>query len=719
MLENMRKNHVKKAVLYTTLLIGMVGFSGCSLSFYTSSLSHPYSHPGASSVQQKIEKIDLDNHELTLGLNNDAKLTAYVLPDNSIDVDFVWQSDNTNIAQVSFDGTVTAVGVGETYVSVYTTDFEFSDRCHVVVKEKEIESIKINPKEISLAPGASQTLTYEASPVDATDKSVEWISNNPKVISVDQNGKVSARESAINGDTAIIMARSIANPEISDTCIVSVIQKEVNQYSQMKPGYTYDDLSKYNTYDLSSVPSVGEVNLLVIPVWFRDSQTKTGLTTSTREIVRDDIEKAYFGTNSQIGWRSVKSFYEEESTFDGKQQLTINGTVSEWYECGKGASTYYSSSDGNTNSLVSSATNWYFSTHNESRTDYDANKDGYIDGVVLIYAYPDYATEYNGSHENMWAYCYWLQGGNASVKNPNPNAYFWASYDFMYGSNTKIGKYAGGYTPYSNLDTHTFIHEMGHLFGLSDYYDYSRQYNPAGGFSMQDCNVGGHDPYSVFALGWSEPYVPVGNCTIELKPFQDSHELILLTPEMNQWKSPFDEYILLEYYTPTGLNEFDNKYKYGGSYPSGSSSKGIRIWHIDARLASWTRVNWDYTPVFEASTLTSNVKAYKEAGVVHAFSNTFYKSSSDDSYPYISVLGKSYANYNLLQLVRNNKTASYKNKNDFKTDDLFKAGSSFDLETYKTQFVNGAKLNNGKNLGYEVNIKNITDEAATIEIISQ
>ena len=72
---------------------------------------------------------------------------------------------------------------------------------------------------------------------------------------------------------------------------------------------------------------------------------------------------------------------------------------------------------------------------------------------------------------------------------------------------------------------------------------------------MQDYNVGGHDPFSSYALGWGKAYIPAESMTINLKPFATSGEMILLTPNFNKYNSPFDEYILLEYYTPTGLNQ--------------------------------------------------------------------------------------------------------------------------------------------------------------------
>ena len=142
----------------------------------------------------------------------------------------------------------------------------------------------------------------------------------------------------------------------------------------------------------------------------------------------------------------------------------------------------------------------------------------------------------------------------------------------MYSSDKasqRTGKssYGNGDTRYCNVDAHTFIHEMGHVLGLQDYYDYDGIGTAVGGFTMQDNNVGGHDPYSVIAYGWAQPYIPTNTVTLTINDFQSSHDVVLLAN--HTVNSPFDEYLLVELYTPTGLNKFDTDYRYKYYYPQG------------------------------------------------------------------------------------------------------------------------------------------------------
>ncbi len=484
-----------------------------------------------------------------------------------------------------------------------------------------------------------------------------------------------------------------------------------------KASMTYSDYVKNNIHPLSVTPSTRKTKLLVIPIWFNDSNNYVD--SGHKDRVRADITTAYFGKETDTGWHTVKSFYETESI----GSLTLNGTVSDWYEPNKNVS-YYASDPKNsdsgapkTSALAESAVEWYFSNNpSENRRSYDADADGYLDGVMLIYAAPDYTLLKNDAADNLWAYCYWIQDtSKQNPNNPGANAFFWASYSFMYGSEvaySRSGKtYAGGDTSHCSLDTHTFIHEMGHMFGLEDYYDYSEySYQPAGGFSMQDANVGGHDPFSSFALGWGKAYIPTTSVTIDLKSFVKSGEMILLTPSWNSYNSPFDEYILLEYFTSESLNALDTTYAYMKSarkkYPTGTKEAGIRVWHVDARLL-YTR-----TGEYSINNTTTNPKENK--GVVTLLMSNTYADGKVDAY--CSPLGPSYANYNLLQLIRNDKSATHKNKDFIKESDFFRINDTFSMDSYKKQFVNGNKLNNGKSLGFTFTVNACNSTYASISI---
>ena len=498
-----------------------------------------------------------------------------------------------------------------------------------------------------------------------------------------------------------IKVRSVNNEITSNiaTYVSSSYSNTLTYVAKQNAKYTYKDFTSYSVYDIDSIDSLGEAYTLVIPVWFTNSSNF--IKESAKETIRNDIQTAFFGTSLETGWNSVKSFYETESF--GK--FTFNGEVTEWYECNMSTSRM---NESRVNSLVESAVAWFKQNNpNVDMKKFDKDGNGYIDDVSLIYASPDYSVA-SSLNNCMWAYCNWLQNDNGNVNNPQVNSYLWASFDFMYDNDDyykKTGymkRYGNGDTRYCNVDAHTFIHETGHLLGLEDYYDYSdSEYSPSGGFSMQDSNIGAHDPYSKFALGWISPYVVSDSATITISPIESSGDAILISDNFNG--SPFDEYLLIELYTPTGLNEFDVKHAYENKTIQGPNVSGIRIWHVDARLTDYSDRNGYTNP-------TGNLFSDPTTGnIVHAMSNSY---SGD----YASVLGRPYYRYNILQLIRNDTSESYLSKNNLKAKDLFQTGDEFILSKYQKQFVNTNSWNSGRQFDYQISFDKVTEKYATITI---
>lgn len=447
-----------------------------------------------------------------------------------------------------------------------------------------------------------------------------------------------------------------------------------------------NDYFDHNVYPLSNTPTIGEVNSLVLPIWFKDSNQF--IASGLKESVKEDINKVAFGTKEELGWHSLKTYYEEESS----GLLTLNGVVSDWYVSNK-SFVDYGTDENATKELVKEAVNWYFNNNpQDSRKNYDYDKDGFLDSVIVIYGAADSTQRGMRDYDNLWAYTNWF-GNKANKKNPVVNAFFWCSYDFFYGDNAfeRTGNnFACGDTSNVLLDAHTLIHEQGHMFGLDDYYDYDGECSYAGGFSMQDHNVGGHDPFSVLLLGWASPYIPNRSSIIEIGTFQKTKDLILLSPSWNSYDSPFDEYLLLELYSPEGLNEFDSKHSYNSSYPKGSQNVGIRLWHVDGRLVDVAK-STKTKPVFtNNATLNNNLYWY-------ATNNS--SKMRKDRMPIEPLAG-----INMLQLIRNDVNEVINTDTLFDDYSLFYQGDVFTFSSYSKQFKNSTRYNNKKpfNWSFEV-----------------
>ncbi|MCM1268833.1 MAG: Ig-like domain-containing protein, partial [Bacteroidales bacterium] len=148
-------------------------------------------------------KLDTENLHLLLGDTTgkaQGTLHATIAPSNAADKTLTWESKQPETAIVDQSGIVTAVGVGETTVTV-TTANGMQDACTVKVSSYTLTAEGIAPGEetdtYSLrfemvgfdAPGSGKKLTVRDGEKDSADQ-VEWTSENEHVATVDADGTV-------------------------------------------------------------------------------------------------------------------------------------------------------------------------------------------------------------------------------------------------------------------------------------------------------------------------------------------------------------------------------------------------------------------------------------------------------------------------------------------------------------------------------------------------
>ena len=314
------------------------------------------------------------------------------------------------------------------------------------------------------------------------------------------------------------------------------------------------------------------IHAMVVPFGFTDDDLQSRQTAANIE----RFKTCFFGTNEEIqakgGLYSLAGFYQQSSyghsDFQGQVLPTwclYNGTTNQFAAAASGSGGVFA---------ANYARNWYINEYAKENhgalgadahplTWFDVNNDGYIDLMWVVYS-KDYK-----SSTDWWAYVTYT-ANPANLTSPNVKTLAWASLRFLDGG-------------YGGYDTHTFIHETGHTFGLDDYYDYNDSWAPMGGVDYMDHNLGDHSMFSKFTLGWTSPWVVDDDALITLRPGTTTGDCFIL-PSPNYNGTAFDEYFMLELMAPVGLAEQD--YKNGYSYTYGYTQPGIRITHVDNRAYS-------------------------------------------------------------------------------------------------------------------------------------
>ena len=235
------------------------------------------------------------------------------------------------------------------------------------------------------------------------------------------------------------------------------------------------------------MPTIGKARPLVILIDFPDQHRP-------RHVMAEGVENALFSLDEPD---SLSAYYYRSSY--GK--LTIEGSVYGWYRTKLQRNAYASDSE-----IMSEAIDYYINNEGLKLSDFDADNDGIVDSLYVLWA---------GNMEagtNMWDSAY------RSTWRESPSK--WdrkiTGYIFVPGSTIWSS------VPPLICNTNSLVHETGHLLGLNDYYSYDtaeHRLNDGtvytggalegglGGMDMMDTNIGDHNVFSKWLLGWANPTV--------------------------------------------------------------------------------------------------------------------------------------------------------------------------------------------------------------------
>lgn len=143
----------------------------------------------------EVSGVSVDKTTVGLMVGEKVKLVATVIPEDATNKNVSYESDDNNIATVTQDGEICAVGEGEpTIVWVTTEDGQFKAGCKVYVSNTAhlVKEIELNETELTLAVGETFQLTAAIKPSYAYNRNIVWSSKNAQIATVNETGLVTA-----------------------------------------------------------------------------------------------------------------------------------------------------------------------------------------------------------------------------------------------------------------------------------------------------------------------------------------------------------------------------------------------------------------------------------------------------------------------------------------------------------------------------------------------
>jgi len=141
-----------------------------------------------------VSSISLDKVATSIVVGNTATLTATISPTNATNPNVIWSSNDTSIATVDDNGTITAKSVGVAIISATAADGSGKRAsCQVTVEPLLVSNIVLNANNASIIIGKTFTLTATVNPANATNPAITWSSSDTDIAIVDENGIVTAK----------------------------------------------------------------------------------------------------------------------------------------------------------------------------------------------------------------------------------------------------------------------------------------------------------------------------------------------------------------------------------------------------------------------------------------------------------------------------------------------------------------------------------------------
>ena len=201
------------------------------------------------STNISVTSVSLDKSSISMKEGATEWLTASVYPTNATNKNVTWSSSNTSAASVSSYGQVSARSAGTATITCRAADGSGKyATCRVSVESATVyvSSITLNNSSLSLGVGETSQLSASVYPTTATNRSVNWTSDDTSVATVSSGGLVTAKSAG----TAVITCKSKDGSGKKATC--TIIVKEPVKPTSITLSKTKATLAEGETLQLTA-----------------------------------------------------------------------------------------------------------------------------------------------------------------------------------------------------------------------------------------------------------------------------------------------------------------------------------------------------------------------------------------------------------------------------------------------------------------------------------
>ncbi len=197
------------------------------------------------------------------------------------------------------DGFIYPKSAGSAYACFSTVDGGYKARFQVVVKSTQLKEISCSIEKTTLIVGEKAQIQTEFIPQSATDKALEYESSNNNVVSVDDEGLLTAKGKGM----ATITIRSLSNPNIFDTIEVIVNAEQILSLGETEKttwnatgaiNLAVDTLEEYQLSYKVFDENAGELTDVIKPI--DQQQIFTDLGDGNFKFEYEFVDRSFYGT---------------------------------------------------------------------------------------------------------------------------------------------------------------------------------------------------------------------------------------------------------------------------------------------------------------------------------------------------------------------------------------------------------------------------------------